>query len=106
MANKIRERFITQKCLPAQTGVWKYATLLDYQAGYRERCLLEAFNLLVDRLRELQLCLPCLFRSDDLLKNCVLNVCVGVKACRLARKKVAPTVMGVIADFQTSISTH
>lgn len=31
---------------------------------------------------------------------------MGVDSCRLARQKVSPTLMRVVADMQTSILTH
>lgn len=73
MENKIRKRFITQECVLALTQEWEYATLLDYQVRYQGKCLSEVFNLLLDRLQELQLCIPSTFHSDDLLKNRLLN---------------------------------
>lgn len=105
MTSKMRERFITQESVLALTREWESVTLLEYQDKYPNKMLSEVFGILVARLQELQLCLPRSFHSDDLLKNRLLNACTGVEACRLARQKVAPTVMGVIADLQTSIST-
>lgn len=60
---------------------------------------------MITRLQDIQLCLPRAFQSDDLLKNRILNACTGIEACRLSRQKVAPTLMGVVVDLQTSIST-
>lgn len=64
------------------------------------------FNRMVERLHELQLCLPRDFHSDEVLESRLLNACTRVEAYRLSRQKVSLTVMGVIADLQTSIGTH
>lgn len=39
------------------------------------------------------------------MKNKLLVACADVEECRSARKKVADSVEGVIADLHTSIST-
>lgn len=65
-----------------------------------------SFNHMFSRLQELQLCLPCSHHSDDLPKSRLLVVCVNVDAWRLARPIVFPTLMGVVADIQTSMLTH
>lgn len=80
--------------------------LMEIHAKNADELLLTIFNKMVARLQNLQLCMPRTFHSDALLEDRLLNACSGVDACRLARWKMAPTLMGVIPDLQTSISTH
>lgn len=105
MVSKIQTRFITQDSVLALTREWETLNLTEYHGKQPEQPLSAFLNGMVARLQELQLCLPRAFHSDELLKSRLLNACSGVEACRLARQKVAPTVMGVIADLETPIST-
>lgn len=65
-------------------------------------------NGMMERLQEILLCLPRVFSNGEVLKSRLWSVCADVEACRLrlAKQEVSQTVMGVIADLQTSVATY
>lgn len=106
MVARIKERFITPETILALTWEWECMDLVEFQKKTPENSLLTSFNNMFPRLQKLQLCLSRSFHIDDLLKSRLLNAFANVEESRLARHKVSSTLMGVVADIQTSISTH
>lgn len=96
MIGRIRERFITQERTMALMREWETMELLTYNEKCPEISIRAAFKKMVASIQELQLCLPRAFHDDKIIKSRLLNSCANVRACRLARKNVSPTVMRVI----------
>lgn len=105
MAAKIKEHFIAHESVLALSRERESMSLQKFRLEHENQPISSSLNQMITRLQDIQLCLPRVFQSDDLLYNRLLNACAEIEACRHTWQKVAPTLMGVVADLQTSIST-
>ena len=65
----------------------------------------ESLEAMIERIQQLRIYLSEPYLPEKILKIKLLSACKGVPGCRLVRKKVSPSVEGVISDFYLSIVT-
>lgn len=64
----------------------------------------DCLEILVNRLAEIQDCLPKEYRNDTIFKK-LLNAVKNVESCRPTYQKPAESLQGIISDLHASIAT-
>ncbi|TQS34835.1 hypothetical protein Golomagni_04768 [Golovinomyces magnicellulatus] len=84
---------------------WKYTTfrslLNDNENTSKSR--LDILEMLFDKLRKIQRCLPKVYHSDLTLRDQLINACESIPECDKALFRPAPTSEGVCAELRNAI---
>lgn len=105
MAEKICSRFQTAERTRALLREWESLSLPSIMTQNQGKSATFCLETLINRLSEIQVCLPMEYRNDTIFKNKLLNAVKDVESCRLAYQKPAPSLQGIISDLHASIAT-
>lgn len=87
MAKRLSKRFQTGERTRALLREWESLSLPYVINQNLGKPATDCLELLVNRLAEIQVCLPMEYRNDTIFKNKLLNAVKDVESCRLAYQK-------------------
>jgi hypothetical protein len=106
MCDMIRSHFETEEHKQGMMTKWNTTTLKTIIAKNEDKTTEECLELVIKELRTIQRGLAPELRTEQILRDKLINACNDVEACVYACLKPAPTLEGVCSDLQSSIIAY
>ncbi|RKF87932.1 hypothetical protein GcM1_084004 [Golovinomyces cichoracearum] len=104
VVSKIKTNFEGAEYQRTVLETWQDMTLDSSILKSPEKSISEIFEIMLTKLRDIQLGLAPRFRDKDFLYTKLLQACKRNSVCELACFKPAPTLEGLIIDLRASIT--
>ena len=105
MISMMKQHFETEENRQMYLSEWRTITLKRTITKHPEKSRLECLELTIDILQKVQQGLPEESRSENILRDQLLNACQGVEECNLSLYKPASTFEGVCAELRSAVAT-
>jgi hypothetical protein len=106
MCHMIRSHFETEEHKQGMVTKWNSTALKTIMAKNEDKSAEECLEMLIKELRTIQRGLAPELRTEQILRDKLINACNDVESCVYACLKPAPTLEGVCSDLQSSIIAH
>jgi hypothetical protein len=103
MCDMVKSHFETEERKQSMMTKWNTTTII---AKNEDKTTEECLELVIKELRTIQRGLAPELRTEQILRDKLINACNDVEACVYACLKPAPTLEGVCSDLQSSITAY
>jgi hypothetical protein len=105
MVSMTKTHFETEENHQKYLSEWRETTFQRTISANPEKSRLECFQIMVDKLQNIQRGLSREYQYEHNLRDQVISACRGVEECNLALYKPANTFEGVCAELRSAIGT-
>jgi hypothetical protein len=106
MCDMIKSHFETEEHKQGMMTKWNTTTLKAIMAKNEDKSTEECLELVIKELRSIQRGLAPELRTEQNLRDKLINACNDVESCVYACLKPAPTLEGVCSDLHSSIIAY